>query len=202
MSSRWPAALNERSYAHYIKGELNKSIEVLKQSISLFEKINEPKNLIAIQSNIGSIYKEQKDYLKAFNSFNTSLKIIRDFKLKTSEARILTEIGDIYNTLNELDLAMEYFDKSLTICVSNKISKQNQIGSIFLKKAEIYYKKKQYNQAIEYSKKAVNEFNNTNNKFDLSKCYMLLAKANITTLLKKEQALDLSQTLPWLLIMK
>ena len=187
------SALNERSYAHYIKGELNKSIEVLKQSISLFEKINEPKNLIAIQSNIGSIYKEQKDYLKAFNSFNTSLKIIRDFKLKTSEARILTEIGDIYNTLNELDLAMEYFDKSLTICVSNKISKQNQIGSIFLKKAEIYYKKKQYNQAIEYSKKAVNEFKNTNNKFDLSKCYMLLAKAN-NKLLKKEQALDYTNT--------
>ena len=187
------SALNERSYAHYIKGELNKSIEVLKQSISLFEKINEPKNLIAIQSNIGSIYKEQKDYLKAFNSFNTSLKIIRDFKLKTSEARILTEIGDIYNTLNELDLAMEYFDKSLTICVSNKISKQNQIGSIFLKKAEIYYKKKQYNQAIEYSKKAVNEFKNTNNKFDLSKCYMLLAKAN-NKLLKKEQALEYTNT--------
>ena len=187
------SALNERSYAHYIKGELNKSIEVLKQSISLFEKINEPKNLIAIQSNIGSIYKEQKDYLKAFNSFNTSLKIIRDFKLKTSEARILTEIGDIYNTLNELDLAMEYFDKSLTICISNKISKQNQIGSIFLKKAEIYYKKKQYNQAIEYSKKAVNEFKNTNNKFDLSKCYMLLAKAN-NKLLKKEQALDYTNT--------
>ena len=182
------SALNERSYAHYIKGKLNKSIEVLKQSISLFEKINEPKNLIAIQSNIGSIYKEQKDYLKAFNSFNTSLKIIRDFKLKTSEARILTEIGDIYNTLNELDLAMEYFDKSLTICISNKISKQNQIGSIFLKKAEIYYKKQQYNQALEYSNKAIIEFNDTNNKNALSNCYMLLAKAN-KKLFEKDLAL-------------
>ena len=39
------SALNERSYAHYIKGDLNTSIEVLKQSISLLEKINEPKNL-------------------------------------------------------------------------------------------------------------------------------------------------------------
>ena len=181
-------ALNERSYAHYIKGDLNRSIEVLKQSISLFEKINEPKNLIAIQSNIGSIFKEQKDYLKAFNSFNTSLKIIRDFKLKTSEARILAEIGDIYNTLDELELAMEYFDKSLTICVSNKISKQNQIGSIFLKKAEIYYKKQQYNQALEYSNKAIIEFNDTNNKNALSNCYMLLAKAN-KKLFEKDLAL-------------
>ena len=183
------SALNERSYAHYIKGDLNRSIEVLKQSISLFEKINDTKNLVVIQSNLGSIYKEQKDYLKAFNSFNTSLKIIRELKLKTSEARILAEIGDIYSILYELDLAMEYFDESLIICVARKISKQNQIGSIFLKKAEIYYKKKQYNLAKEYSKKAINEFKETNNKFDLSECYILLAKVN-KKLSQKTQALE------------
>ena len=182
-------ALNERSYAHYIKGDLNASIEALKQSISLFEKINDTKNLVVIQSNLGSIYKEQKDYLKAFNSFNTSLKIIRELKLKTSEARILAEIGDIYSILDELDLAMEYFDESLTICVARKISKQNQIGSIFLKKAEIYYKKKQYNLAKEYSNKAINEFKETSNKFDLSECYILLAKVN-KKLSKKTQALE------------
>jgi len=182
-------ALNERSYAHYIKGDLNASIEALKQSISLFKKINDTKNLVVIQSNLGSIYKEQKDYLKAFNSFNTSLKIIRELKLKTSEARILAEIGDIYSILDELDLAMEYFDESLTICVARKISKQNQIGSIFLKKAEIYYKKKQYNLAKEYSNKAINEFKETSNKFDLSECYILLAKVN-KKLSKKTQALE------------
>jgi tetratricopeptide (TPR) repeat protein len=182
-------ALNERSYAHYIKGDLNASIEALKQSISVFEKINDTKNLVVIQSNLGSIYKEQKDYLKAFNSFNTSLKIIRELKLKTSEARILAEIGDIYSILDELDLAMEYFDESLTICVARKISKQNQIGSIFLKKAEIYYKKKQYNLAKEYSNKAINEFKETSNKFDLSECYILLAKVN-KKLSKKTQALE------------
>jgi len=182
------SALNERSYAYYIKGDLNASIEALKQSISLFEKINDTKNLVVIQSNLGSIYKEQKDYLKAFNSFNTSLKIIRELKLKTSEARILAEIGDIYCILDELDLAMEYFDESLTICVARKISKQNQIGSIFLKKAEIYYKKQQYNQALEYSNKAIIEFNDTNNKNALSNCYMLLAKAN-KKLFEKDLAL-------------
>jgi tetratricopeptide (TPR) repeat protein len=182
------SALNERSYAHYIKGDLNTSIEVLQQSISLYKKINEPKNLAVIQSNIGSIYSEQKKYLKAFNSFNASLKIVKELKLKTSEARILIEIADIYSRLDELDLAMEYLDESLTICVAKKISKDNQIGTIFLKKAEIYYKKKQYNQAIDYSKKAVKEFKNTNNKFDLSECYVLLAKAN-KKLLKKDLAL-------------
>ncbi|MBT3920542.1 MAG: tetratricopeptide repeat protein, partial [Flavobacteriaceae bacterium] len=187
------SALNERSYAYYIKGELNSSTEILQQSISLFEIINEPKNIAVIQSNLGSIYIEQKQYLKAFNSFNASLKIVRDLKLKTSEARILVEIGKIYSRLDELDLAMEYLEESLTIRVAKKINKDNQIGTIFLKKAEIYFKKKQYNQAIEYSKKAIKKFKNTNNKFDLSECYMLLAKSN-NKLLKKEQALDYTNT--------
>ena len=55
------SALNERSYAYYIKGNLTTSIEVLEQSINLWERSNEPKNLAVIQSNIGSIYIEQKN---------------------------------------------------------------------------------------------------------------------------------------------
>lgn len=187
------SALNERSYAYYIKGELNSSTEILQQSISLFEKINEPKNLVVIQSNLGSIYFEQKQYLKAFNSFNASLKIIRDQKLKTSEARILIKIGELYLRLDELDLAMEYFDESLTICVANKISKNNQIGTLFLKKAEIYFKKEQYQQAIQYLDQAIKEFINTNNNYSLSECYLLLAKVN-SKLLNKERALDYLET--------
>jgi tetratricopeptide (TPR) repeat protein len=187
------SALNERSYAYYIKGELNSSTEILQQSISLFEKINEPKNLAVIQSNLGSIYFEQKQYLKAFNSFNESLKIVRDQKLKTSEARILIKIGELYLRLDELDLAMDYFDESLTICVANKISKNNQIGTLFLKKAEIYFKKEQYSQAVQYLQKAIKEFKNTNNSYSLSECYLLLAKAN-NKLLKNERALDYLET--------
>ena len=187
------SALNERSYAYYIKGDLNTSTEILQQSISLFEKINEPKNLVVIQSNLGSIYFEQKQYLKAFNSFNESLKIVRDQKLKTSEARILIKIGELYLRLDELDLAMDYFDESLTICVANKISKNNQIGTLFLKKAEIYFKKEQYSQAVQYLQKAIKEFKNTNNSYSLSECYLLLAKAN-NKLLKNERALDYLET--------
>ena len=186
-------ALNERSYAYYIKGELNSSTEILQQSISLFEIINEPKNIAVIQSNLGSIYIEQKQYLKAFNSFNASLKIVRDLKLKTSEARILIGIGELYLRLDELDLAMEYFDESLTICIANKITKNNQIGTLFLKKAEIYFKREQYQQAIQYLDQAIKEFINTNNSYSLSECYLLLAKAN-SKLLNKERALDYLET--------
>lgn len=170
-------ALNERSYAYYIKGDLNKSTDILHQSIDLFKTINDPKNLAVIQSNLGNIYLEQKEYLKAFNSFNESLITIRQENLKTSEARLLAKIGDIYNKLDELDLAMDYYNDSEEICIAREIMKINQIGLIYLKKSEIYFKKELLGLSIEYAEKADEELKKSNNKSNRSECYLLLAKS-------------------------
>lgn len=170
-------ALNERSYAYYIKGDLNKSTDILHQSIDLFKTINDPKNLAVIQSNLGNIYLEQKEYLKAFNSFNESLITIRQENLKTSEARLLAKIGDIYNKLDELDLAMDYYNDSEEICIAREITKKNQIGLIYLKKSEIYFKKELLDLSIEYAEKADEELKKSNNKSKRSECYLLLAKS-------------------------
>ena len=182
-------ALNERSYAYYIKGDLNKSTEILHQSIELFKTINEPKNLAVIQSNLGNIYLEQKEYLKAFNSFNESLITIRHENLKTSEARLLAKIGDIYNKLDELDLAMDYYNDSEKICIAREITKTNQIGLIYLKKSEIYFKKELLDLSIKYAEKAVDELKKSNNKSKRSECYLLLAKS-YNKLDKKKKAHD------------
>lgn len=182
-------ALNERSYAYYIKGDLNKSTKILHQSIELFKTINEPKNLAVIQSNLGNIYLEQKEYLKAFNSFNESLITIRHENLKTSEARLLAKIGDIYNKLDELDLAMDYYNDSEIICIAREITKTNQIGLIYLKKSEIYFKKELLDLSIKYAEKAVDELKKSNNKSKRSECYLLLAKS-YNKLDKKKKAHD------------
>ena len=183
------SALNERSFAYYIKGDLNKSTDILHQSIDLFKTINEPKNLAVIQSNLGSIYLEQKKYLEAFNSFNESLITIRQENLKTSEARLLAKIGDIYNKLDEFDLAMDYYNDSEEICIAREITKKNQIGFIYLKKSEIYFKKELFDLSIEYAEKADEELKKSNNKSERAECYLLLAKS-YNKLGKNKKALD------------
>ena len=170
-------ALNERSYAYYVKGDLNKSSEILKQSIELFKLINEPKNLAVIQSNLGFIYFEEKKYLEAFLSFNESLKFIKKENLKTSESRLLTKLGEIYSILDELDLAMNYFNEAESICMATEVNKKNQLGSILENKAKVYYRLKNFKLAIDYSEKAIKEFNQSNNKYEIATCYLLMAKS-------------------------
>ena len=194
-------ALNERSYAYYVKGDLNKSSEILKQSIELFKLINEPKNLAVIQSNLGFIYFEEKKYLEAFLSFNESLKFIKKENLKTSESRLLTKLGEIYSILDELDLAMNYFNQAESICMATEVNKKNQLGSILENKAEVYYRLKNFKLAIDYSKKAIKEFNHSNNKYDIATCYLLMAKSynqindEIKSLENLEKSLQISYEL-------
>jgi len=195
------SALNERSYAYYIKGDLNKSSEILKQSIELFKLINEPKNLAVIQSNLGFIYFEEKKYLEAFLSLNESLKFIKKENLKTSESRLLTKLGEIYSILDELDLAMNYFNQAESICMATEVNKKNQLGSILENKAEVYYRLKNFKLAIDYSKKAIKEFNHSNNKYDIATCYLLMAKSynqindEIKSLENLEKSLQISYEL-------
>ena len=194
-------ALNERSYAYYVKGDLNKSSEILKQSIELFKLINEPKNLAVIQSNLGFIYFEEKKYLEAFLSFNESLKFIKKENLKTSESRLLTKLGEIYSILDELDLAMNYFNEAESICMATEVNKKNQLGSILENKAEVYYRLKNFKLAIDYSKKAIKEFNQSNNKYEIATCYLLMAKSynqindEIKSLENVEKSLQISYEL-------
>jgi len=171
------SALNERSYAYYIKGDLNKATEILYKSIELWKLINEPKNLAVIQSNLGDIFLEQKKYLEAFTSFNESLKFIKKNNLKTSEARLLIHIGEIYLILDELDLAMNYFNEAESICVANDVYRTNKLGIIYLSKANTYLKLKNYKLSIKYAESSIIEFNTTNNSFKKADSYLLLAKS-------------------------
>ena len=73
--------------------------------------------------------------------------------LKTSESRLLTKLGEIYSILDELDLAMNYFNQAESICMATEVNKKNQLGSILENKAEVYYRLKNFKLAIDYSKK-------------------------------------------------
>jgi tetratricopeptide (TPR) repeat protein len=168
-------ALNEKSYAYYIKGDTKKSMEFLMQSIKLYEQLDEPLTLATLYSNIGNIYGEEKKYQEAVRYFNSSLEIFRKQGQKTGEVRMLHNLGVIYNALDIYDVALTYLNKSLEL--NQKLNKEKETGGTFLEIGKVYYNKAEYYLAIELSKKALELLISNNNKFSTADCYFLISKS-------------------------
>jgi len=167
-------ALNEKSYAFFIKGDTKKSMESLLESIKFIKQLDAPLKLATIYSNIGNIYGEEKKYQEAVRYFNSSLEIFRKQNQKTGEARMLNNLGIIYNDIDAYDLAINYLNNSLELY--NKLNKEKTTGLTYYHIGKVYYNKAEYSLAIEYIEKALVLLIAENNDSMAANCYFLLSK--------------------------
>ena len=168
-------ALNERSYAYYLKGNTKKAMVSLKQSIALLEQLDDPIGLARVYSNVGNIYGEENKYQESVRYFYKTLKVFKDVNLKEGEARILNNIGLIYYYIDSYDLALDHFTESIDIYHELKLVKK--IGSGLSHIGSVYYGQGKYIEAIEKGEEAIQLLLESNNKFTLADNYFLLAKA-------------------------
>ena len=59
-------ALNEKSYAYYLKGDVSKSSSTLEEAIEMYSNSDNLDMYAVSNSNLGNLYVETKEYLKAF----------------------------------------------------------------------------------------------------------------------------------------
>jgi len=88
-------------------------------------------------NNIGNIYSDQDDYLKALDYYERSLKISEEIRDKIGTANTLSNIGNMYNDKEgNYPKALEYYQRSLKIReeLGNKkgiAGDLNNIGTIY-----------------------------------------------------------------------
>ena len=179
------SALNERSYAYYIKGDSKRSMESLLKSIALMEQLDDPIGLASIYANVGNIYGEQNKYQDAVRYFTLTLEIFRKEGVETGEARMLNNLGLIYYFIDNYDLALDHLNAALSIYEKCSLKKT---GGTLKNIGAVYYKQNKYNKAIENGEKALAILLNNNNKFSAADCYFLLAKSH-QKLNQKDKAL-------------
>ena len=133
--------------AYYYIGHFNLSIKELK----IAEKLaNDKADLGVIYSAIGSCYKNLGDSNNALLYYDKQLEIARDLNNKEEESKALNNIAGIYQDKNNLDKALEYYNKSLQLT-----SKPSIIGTSYNNIATLYTAEGNYNKAVEYYKKAI-----------------------------------------------
>ncbi len=178
-------ALNERSYAYYLKGDTKKSMAALNQTVAICKTLDMPNFLATLYGNMGSIYGEEQKYQEAVQYFNKTLQIFKEQYIPKGEARMLNNLGLIYYKLDSYDLALSYFNESIAIYESMGLT--NKTGTTIADIGAVYYKQGKYNEAVDKGHKALNILQDINDKFSMADCYYMLAQSHLK-LNQKEKA--------------
>ena len=172
-------ALNEKSYAYYLKGNVSKSTSTLEEAIEMYGKTDNLNMYAISSSNLGNLYIEKEEYLKAYRSFYESLEKFRNLGIKKSEARILYNLGKLFVLVEEFDLGIKYLKKSKE--VYKECSNHNMYTMITGEHenalALIHYSKGEYETALEYVKKGIPKLLKKNDISSLQESYLIGSKS-------------------------
>jgi len=169
-------ALNHKVLALQYLGKYD---DALKELNTLVEITSNQKDTIGLAKSyrlIGAIFHRQSKYLDAVTYFSKSLSLYQEIEMETTQARLFTDLANVYNEINNFDLALEYFDKATQI--AQKLNQKQMLRDLSVNIGFTHYEKKNYLQAISNSREAINSFESVNNQVGLADCYYLLAQSH------------------------
>src|SRR6185436_11017794 len=138
-------------WAYYIKADYMKALDCDLKAIDIFEKLEKESPQIsrdyilacksATLGNMGVVYDDKGDYLKALDYYFYSLKVAQQIGDKDREQTQYGNIGMIYKRQGDCSKALDYYFKALRIAedLANKKAiaiNLNNIGNIYLQYRE------------------------------------------------------------------
>ena len=162
-------------------GNYDISNEYYKKAKAVYEKLNLIDDLSSVNMNLAINLKGQKEYeeAKALMLAEVSYYIKQNYNNDLAGA--YDNIGWIYAQQDSLDLAEDYYKKSLAI--SEKYGEKSLIGLNLRHLGELYNKKEEYRQALRYMKGALQNAEETGTRkkkigdlLEMSKAYAGLGR--------------------------
>ncbi|MFX0004843.1 MAG: tetratricopeptide repeat protein [Candidatus Hodarchaeota archaeon] len=97
-----------------LKGELDRSIELFKQSLTICNEIENCKFMIArILGSLGASYAIRGELSNSIRSYEQSLEIFKEYNSKILMAGVFDNLSENYRMKGDLDRALEYIEKSM-----------------------------------------------------------------------------------------
>ncbi len=146
---------------YYFLGNYSETINSWQQSLSNFEAINDKVGVSNILSNLGALYANQGDDVKAIDFHLRSLKAAEESKNTLRIATSMINIGVIYlNNPKTHGQSLKYNLSALPL--SEKLGNNDAIGTVCVNIGEIYFQKEAYDTALFYYEKSLNAFRRSN----------------------------------------
>jgi signal transduction histidine kinase len=146
--------------AYIYEGNFDKSLENLSAGKAIYEKLNNKIGVVLCYKQIGILYSYVGSNEKALQNYIQAYDLAKEINLKTELLRLTNNIGIIYLNQHHLDLAIEYFQRSL------EMGPEKDIEAIIIGNIGLAYRdKNDLVKALEYFEKSVEicrEINNIN----------------------------------------
>ena len=104
-------------------------------------------------THLGTAYASLKQYYKAIDYHQESLKIFKELGERNGEASALTHIGQAYNSLGESQQAIEYFQK--TLATFRQIRQRHNEAVALSGLGNAYNTLKEYQKAIDFHQQSL-----------------------------------------------
>ncbi len=145
--------LNLKGACYWLKGEYNKGLDTLKESLKIAKDLKNDALKAWIYNNYGSIYRDLGDLSSASKYFQWALEINEDLNDELSQAAILTNISNIHFDLYDYENALEYAIRCLEIF--KKYDDQKRLIGIYHTLGNIYFKKEDFDNALIHFKNSL-----------------------------------------------
>ena len=180
-------AINNIGYYYSKIGNPNKALHFYKESLKIFEEINDKKSAAYELNNIAYIYDNQGDVSKALEYFYMNLKLQEEIKDTLGIAYTLNNIGYIFFNQKKNVKAMDYYSKSMKLFES--LNAKKGIAMTNNNTGLIYSSENKLDKALQYYNKSLSIYKDIDDQYNMT--FSLSSIGNVHYKLGNyEQAMD------------
>ncbi|MHA2371258.1 MAG: tetratricopeptide repeat protein, partial [Candidatus Hodarchaeales archaeon] len=135
------------------KGELDRALEYLQQSLKLSDTLGEKLQFAESNNLVGIIYAMKGEFDQALQYHQTSFAMSEELSSKLEIGRSLNNIGIVYMQQGDLDRALQYYEQCLPFYEA--VGNRDNIGGTLNNLGLIYQNKGKLKRALEFYQKAL-----------------------------------------------
>lgn len=169
-------ALDNRALAYLVLSEGDSAMSYLMKALEIVISLGDSAHLGRHYSNIGSVYRNQSNYLEAVRYYNLGLSILKELKMELQEADVLNNLGLVYFDIRRFDLSLGYLKQALDLY--QELGLEDKMGNIWLNIGAVKFEQGEHEPCILQAQKALEILQAEHNLFSVANTYRLLAQAH------------------------
>jgi len=150
---RWISPYKGLSSLFAKMGLNDKCIEFCKEGLALAKAYNDPRSVAALSNNMATGYYQQREFDDCIVLLKDALAVNKKAGLIEATIRNLSNIGDVYKELENIDSSAFYMGQAVNLLPSIQVPRTSIYTLISL--ADLRILQKNYPAAIKYAKEAI-----------------------------------------------